>query len=49
MLLSMYLLYRFARSGESWTYVFDVGLFVVLISLLSALVPVSEFSFFRFL
>jgi hypothetical protein len=48
MLLSMYLLYRFARSGESWTYVFDVGLFVVLISLLSALVPVSEFFFFSF-
>lgn len=48
MLLSMYLLYRFARSGESWTYVFDVGLFVVLISLLSALVPVSEFFIFSF-
>lgn len=48
MLLSMYLLYRFARSGKSWTYVFDIGLFVVLISFVSALIPVTEFVIFSF-
>jgi len=46
MLLSMYLLYRFARSGRSWSYLFDFGLFVVLISFVCAVFPVSEFFIF---
>lgn len=45
MLLSLYLLYRFARSGRSWGYVFDIGLFVVLISLVSVFFPVTWFLF----
>lgn len=48
MLLSMYLLYHFARGGKSWTYLVDVGLFVVLISFVSALIPVTEFVIFSF-
>lgn len=46
MLLSMYLLYRFARSEASRSYVFDIGLFFVLVSLVCAIFPVTEFVFF---
>jgi len=48
MFLSMYLMYRFARSGRSWSYLFDVGLFVVLISLISTVFPVTMFVLFTF-
>ncbi len=39
MLLVMYLLYRYAQSRKGWSYLFDVGLFVVLVSLISTLLP----------
>lgn len=45
MLLSMYLLYRYARSGRSKSYLFDIGVFVVLISLFSVFFPVTGFLF----
>jgi len=46
MLLVMYLLYRYARSSKSWTYLFDIGLFVVLVSLISTVYPLTQFAFF---
>lgn len=46
MLLSMYLLYRYAKSGKSWSYLVEVGLFVVMVSLVSTLFPVTQFVLF---
>jgi len=48
MFLSLYLMYRFARSGRSWSYLFDVGLFVILISLVSVVFPVTMWVVFTF-
>lgn len=45
MLISLYLLYRYARSGRSKSYLFDIGLFVVLISLVSTFYPLTSHAF----
>jgi len=46
MLLVTYLLYRYARSSKSWSYLFDIGLFVILVSLTSAVYPLTQFALF---
>jgi len=46
MLLVTYLLYRYARSSKSWSYLFDIGFFVILVSLASAVYPLTQLGFF---
>jgi hypothetical protein len=41
MLLSMYLFYRYARSGKPRSYILEIMLFIIMISLFSTLFPVS--------
>ncbi len=46
MLFVTYLLYRYARSRKGWSYLFDVGLFVILVSLASTVFPLTQFPFY---
>lgn len=48
MLLLAYLLYRYARSAKSRSYMVDITVFLLAVSLISTVFPVSQFGFFTF-
>lgn len=48
MLLSFYLLYRYARSAKPKSYILEITLFIIVISLFSTNFPVTQFAFLTF-
>ena len=48
MLLSIYLLYRYARSAKPKSYILEITLFIIVISLFSTNFPVTQFFILTF-